>query len=69
MKLKVKDHNNLVRDSENMAILNTNKEAINYHNRKMMELKEKEEQREQINTLKQEVSDIKQLLQQIIERL
>ena len=34
MKLKVKDHNNLVRDSENMAILNTNKEAINYHNKK-----------------------------------
>lgn len=69
MRAKVKDHDGLVRESSNMAILNTNKEVLMRHETKMRELAEKEAQRKEINSLKSEVSEIKDLLQQIIERL
>jgi hypothetical protein len=69
MKLRVKDHDNLVRDPNNMAILNRQKDLLTMHDMKMRELAEKEAQRNEINSLKSDVSDIKTLLQQIIQRL
>lgn len=69
MKLRVKDHDSLIRDSQNMAILNKNKDLLTAHDLKMRELSEKEAQRNEINSLKNDVSDIKTLLQQIIQRL
>ena len=69
MKLRVKDHDSLIRDSHNMAILNKNKDLLTAHDLKMRELSEKEAQRNEINSLKNDVSDIKTLLQQIIQRL
>lgn len=69
MKLRVKDNDNLIRDSNNMAILNRNKDLLTAHDMKMRELAEKEAQRNEINSLKNDVSDIKTLLQQIIQRL
>ena len=69
MKLRVKDHDSLIRDSQNMAILNKNKDLLTAHDLKMRELSEKEAQRNEINSLKNDVSDITTLLQQIIQRL
>ncbi len=68
MKVKVKDNEALVRDTSNMAILCKNVDALKHHERKILELKEKEQQKKEINTLKQDVSDIKEMLQQIIQR-
>lgn len=67
--IKVKDNNTLVRDSSTMAILSTNTEAVKRHEVKLLELGEKERQKKEINTLKNDVSDIKDMLQQIIQRM
>lgn len=69
MKVKVKDNHNLVRDLDSTAILCKNVDVLKRHEQKIMELNEKEEQKKQINTLKRDVSDIKEMLQQIIQRL
>jgi hypothetical protein len=69
MKIKVKENETLVRDTSTNAILCVNKNAVLRHNQKMRELSEKESQKNEINMLKQDVSDIKTLLQQIIQRL
>ena len=62
---KVKDHNNLVRDPSNQAILNMDRE-------KLMELKNKKNMRdsiqhlnEEMDSLKKDFKEIKELLQQI----
>lgn len=66
-KAKVKDNLNYVKDMENFAILNTNKSAIAKHQQKMAELRRAKMVEEEINTLKSEVSDIKNMLSQILK--
>lgn len=68
MKVKVKDNESLVRDTTNMAILCVNSDVVKHHEKKIIQLKEKEDQKKEINTLKRDVSDIKEMLQQIIQR-
>ena len=62
---KVKDHNTLVRDPSNQAILNMDRD-------KLMELKNKKHMRdsiqhlnEEMDSLKKDFKEIKELLQQI----
>ena len=64
---KVEGHVDLVRDETSSAIINTNVEQY----RLVMKRREvmKEAQRSEINTLKQEVTEIKGLLKDIIEKL
>lgn len=69
MLMKVKENSDLVRDSETMAILTNNIGVVAAHKKKISEIKEKEQQKEEINMLKKDVSEIKDLLQQIIQRL
>lgn len=69
MKLRVKENERLVRDSTNLAILNTDRELIKAHERKMDQLQKAKAQEEQINTLKSEVSEIKQLMQELLKRI
>lgn len=64
--LKVKDHNHLVRDSGSKAILNTDMAAL------LKRRKEKEVNvtlnslKEEVNTIKNEFQEIKQLLKQLV---
>jgi prefoldin subunit 5 len=69
MRLRVKENERLVRDSSNLAILNTDREAIKAHERKMEQLKKVRTQEEQINTLKNDVSELKQLMQELLKRI
>jgi hypothetical protein len=63
---KVKDEPNLVRDPFNKAILNTNNDALSaYKARRNKERKVETE----INSLKQEMSDIKTLMQRILDKI
>lgn len=63
---KVKGETNLVRDNNSGAILNINhSELENARKRKAL----RRQQNEDINNLKKEVSDIKNMLTQIIEKL
>ena len=66
MFLKVKDNEKLVRDSESSAVINTDRreyEAL------MTQKKRQQTLVEDINNLKEEVNDIKDLLQEILKRV
>ena len=66
-KARVKDNLNYVKDLDNFAILNTNKAAVAKHEQKMAELRRQKQVEEEINSLKSEVSDIKDMLGQILK--
>ena len=63
---KVKEYAGLVRDTSTNAILNINKDEINAARKRKLERKQKEKEFED---LKNEVSDIKNMLTKIIEKL
>jgi len=65
MSIKVEGHTHLYRDATSHAIINTDTEQYRLHRvRKQKFLA----QREEINTLKNEVSDMKVMLQQLLDR-
>jgi hypothetical protein len=66
MKLKVKENERLVRDSNNFAILNTDYSAIRSHELKMNDLQKKKLQEEEINNIKNDISEIKDMLKQFM---
>lgn len=68
MKLKIEDNNNFVKDSENFAVLNVNRNALTKHQQKMANLNKEKAIREEINTLKSDVSEIKAMLTALLER-
>ena len=69
--LKVKGHQDLVRDADSKAIINTNKNAYEVAKRKADEAqRQRDEMREtarEINTLKCEMHEIKNLLQELVK--
>jgi hypothetical protein len=56
---------NMVRDSNSRALLFTNREDIQAYEKRKAEI---ESQNLQINTLMQEVTELKNIVQQLIER-
>ena len=63
--VKVKDHEELVREKNNSAILNVDADALSkYKMRRELERKRNEE----IDELKKDVSEIKSLLLQMIDK-
>jgi hypothetical protein len=69
--LKVEGHDNLVRDADSKAIINTNKNAYEVAKRRAEEAqRQRDVMREtarEINTLKCEMHEIKHLLQELIK--
>ena len=69
---KVKDHDNLVRDMNSKAILNTDKLALQeyYQKRELIkkELSEKTESKQRLDKIENEMSEIKDLLRELIGR-
>lgn len=66
MRARVKDNNNFVKDLDSLVVLNTNKSAIAKHEQKLAELRKTQWVESEINNLKSEVSDIKDMLSQIL---
>ena len=64
--IKVEGHSNLVRDTSTGAILNINKDEISAARKRKLERRQKEKE---LEDLKNEVSDIKNMLTKIIEKL
>ena len=64
--IKIDGNNNLVRDEENMAVINTDTSGLN---RAKLLKRRITGQDTEINTLKEEVNEIKELLIQMNERL
>ena len=69
---KVKDHENLVRDMNSKAILNTDKLALQEYYQKReqakKELSEKTESKQRLDKIENEMSEIKDLLRELIGR-
>lgn len=68
MKLKVKDYPDLVRDSRSRAIINTNKSAMVQHIEKRETKVSIQSLQEEMNAMKNDFREIKNLLQQIASR-
>ena len=68
MKLKVKDYPDLVRDSENRAIINTNRKALAEHLEKRNTKVSIQSLTEEVESIKNDFKEIKLLLQQIASR-
>jgi small-conductance mechanosensitive channel len=68
MKMRVEGNERLVRDSSNLAILNTDKSIVSAHEQKIRQLKKLKSQESEINTLKSDVSEIKQMLSQLLQQ-
>lgn len=66
--LQVEGREDLVRDVESKAILSTDFKKLHEHREKKEFFKSLLAQKDDINTLKAEMRDIKALLQQIIKR-
>lgn len=64
--LKVENERNLIRDAESYAILNTDKTAIESAKERKARLKR---EKQEIDALKNDVNDIKILLNQIVDKL
>tara|TARA_A100001234_G_scaffold56269_2_gene48216 strand:+ start:2033 stop:2242 length:210 start_codon:yes stop_codon:yes gene_type:complete len=64
--LKVKDHENLVRDKDTNVVININRSEIEQAKKRKAERIKKEQE---INNLKNEVSEIKSMLTKVIEKL
>ena len=64
--IKIEGNNNLVRDENSMAVINTDSSGLN--RAKLLKNRITGEERE-INTLKEEVNEIKNLLIQMNEKL
>jgi len=71
--IKVEGHSDLVRDSQTTAIINSNKEEYqNYiysRKRKLAEIEKMQQMENQIDTLTDEISEMKNLLTKILEKL
>lgn len=72
MFLQVKDQQNWVRDTESGALLNTSREELEayYAKREIAKQKEKEKQalENKVNKLEEDITQIKELLQQLVSR-
>lgn len=65
---KVIDHNHLIRDMHNQAILNTDTSIIRKHENRQIELQKDKNREAEINSLRIELFDIKKMLQELLTK-
>lgn len=63
------DADGFVRDTQSNAVINTNVEALSQYKRERAERLRADQLEQEVMSLKQDVTDIKHMLQQICERL
>ena len=72
MYVPIKDNRNLLRDTSNMAILNTDMEELKSYyaqrDQKIQELEEKYMMEQKVNKLEQDITDIKDMLRQLVDK-
>ena len=66
---KVQDNPDLIRDMGNQAILNTNLDSLSAYKKQKAKQREIDAAFDDINTMKQEMQDIKTLMQRILEKI
>jgi hypothetical protein len=66
---KVKENPDLVRDMENQAILNTNVDALLAYKKRRQKEREISDSLTDINTMKQDINELKTLMQRILDKI
>jgi cell fate (sporulation/competence/biofilm development) regulator YmcA (YheA/YmcA/DUF963 family) len=66
---KVKENPDLVRDLGNQAVLNTNINALTAYKKRRDKAKEIDQTIDDINNLRQEVTELKTLMQRILDKI
>ena len=64
---RIRENPNLIKNMDNLAILNTDKSVVAKHKQKMAELQRRKQVENEINNLKSEVSEIKNMLGEILK--
>lgn len=65
MYAKVKEQQNLIRDLDTNAILNVDASALKKHEKIMLEKQKELRTQQQINSLKDDISEIKEMLRSL----
>jgi len=65
MKVGIEGHNSLVRDTNNMAIINTDSSALEAARRKQKEAQDKANELQQ---LKDDVAELKQMMKEVLKK-
>jgi prefoldin subunit 5 len=72
MFVQIKDKKNLVRDTRSGVLMNTDREEFQAYyaerDQKIKELQEKQNLENKVNKLEEDISEIKNLLQQLVTR-
>jgi hypothetical protein len=66
--LKVEEEKNLIRDTYSKAILNTDESAIKRHETRIKQIEKEKIIDSEINKLKEDISEIKDLLLKLISK-
>lgn len=66
---KVKENPELIRDMESKAVLNTNLSALEAYKKKREKQQEIQSAVEDINTMKQDINELKTLMQRILDKI
>ena len=65
MKVGIEGHNSLVRDTNNMAIINTDSSALEAARRRQQEAQNKADEMKQ---LKDDVAELKQMMKEVLKK-
>jgi hypothetical protein len=66
---KVKENPELIRDMDSKAVLNTNSTALQAYKKKREKQQEIQSAVEDINNMKQDINELKTLMQRILEKI
>ena len=66
---KVKENPELIRDMDSKAVLNTNSTALQAYKKKREKQQEMQSAVEDINNMKQDINDLKTLMQRILDKI
>ena len=66
---KVKENPDLIRDMDNQAILNTNIDALAAYKKRRQKEREVSQSLSDINIMKQDINELKSLMQRILEKI
>lgn len=67
MLLKVQDRNDLARDTRSQALLNIDNEGLNAYRARREKTRVMDSMIEEVNTMRQDINEIKQLLSKFLE--
>ena len=63
MKVKIKDHDDLVRDTNTQAVLNKDLSSLEQYRKRRETLRQKDQE---ISQIKEDISELKSMLQQLL---